>query len=95
MPNAAEIAGSGTARRRYPRVMDQDPTQEQLENSPHLEKRTIGDEIRYYVKDIKKHWPVIENEPNAEGQEAWWTPDGRFHATHAQLRRDAMIGGIV
>jgi hypothetical protein len=73
-----------------------DPTPEQLENSPHLEKRTIGDEIRYYVRDIKKHWPVVvENEPDAAGHEAWWTPDGKFHATHQQLRRDAIVSGIV
>ncbi|WP_438354485.1 hypothetical protein [Microbacterium sp. CJ88] len=73
-----------------------DPTQEQLENSPHLEKRTVGGELRYYVKKIEDHWPVvIEDHPDAAGHEAWWTPDGGFHATHAQLRRDAMVGGIV
>jgi len=71
----------------------EDPAQEQLENSPRLEKRTIGDEIRYYVRDIKKHWPVVvENDPNAEGRDAWWTPDGTFHATHE--RRDSFIGVI-
>jgi len=73
-----------------------EPTQEQLERSDEVEKRTIGDEIRYYVKDIKAHWPVVvEEHPDAAGHEAWWTPDGKFHATHAQLRRDAMVGGIV
>ncbi len=78
----------------YARGMD-DLTPDQLENSPHLEKRTIGDEIRYYVKDIKKHWPVVvENEPDAAGHEAWWTPDGKFHATHAQLRRDSFAGVV-
>ena len=30
----------------------------------------------------------------AEGQEAWWTADGKFHATHAQLRRDSFIGVV-
>ncbi len=73
-----------------------EPTQEQLEKSDKLEKRTVGDEIRYYIKDIKAHWPVVvEEHPDAAGHEAWWTRDGKFHATHAQLRRDAMIGGIV
>ena len=73
-----------------------DPTQDQLENSDKLEKRTIGGELRYYVKNIKEHWPVVvENEPNAQGREAWFTPDGKFHATHEQLRRDAVVGGIV
>ncbi len=72
----------------------QDPTQEQLEKSPNLEKRTIGGELRYYIKDLKAHWPVVEDAPDAEGHEAWWTPDGRFHATHAQLRRDSFIGVV-
>ena len=73
-----------------------DPTPEQLEASDEVEKRTVGDEIRYYLKDIKAHWPaVVEQHPDATGHEAWWTKDGRFHATHDQLRRDAMIGGIV
>lgn len=73
-----------------------EPTQEQLEASPKVEKRTVGDEIRYYVKNIKEHWPVVvEQYPDAAGHEAWWTKDGKFHATHNQLRRDAMIGGIV
>lgn len=75
--------------------MAQDPTQEQLDSSEHVEKRTVGGEIRYYVKNIKAHWPVIEDEPDADGHEAWWTPDGRFHVTHEQLRRDAAIGAIV
>ena len=29
-----------------------DPTQEQLEASDKLEKRTVGDELRYYVRNI-------------------------------------------
>lgn len=69
-----------------------EPTQDQLENSPHLEKRTIGGELRYYVKNIKAHWPEIEDAPNAEGHQAWWTADGKFHVTHEQLRRDAVLG---
>jgi hypothetical protein len=81
---------------RYPRRMAQDPTHEQLENSEHVEKRTVGGEIRYYIKKIEEHWPVVvEDEPNAQGREAWWTADGKFHATHTQLRRDAAIGAIV
>ena len=73
----------------------EDPTQEQLENSDTVEKRTIGGELRYYVKNIKKHWPVVvENEPDAAGHEAWWTADGKFHATHAQLRRDSFVGVV-
>ncbi|MCI2957658.1 hypothetical protein MN032_08135 [Agromyces atrinae] len=72
----------------------EDPTQDHLENSEHLEKRTIGGELRYYVKNIRAHWPVVEDAPNAEGQEAWWTADGKFHATHAQLRRDSFIGVV-
>ena len=69
-----------------------DPTQDQLENSDKLTKRTVGGELRYYVKNIREHWPVVENAPDAEGHEAWFTSDGRFHATHAQLRRDAVLG---
>ena len=73
-----------------------EPTREQLEASDKVEKRTIGGEIRYYLKNIAAHWPaVVEQHPDAAGHEAWWTADGKFHATHAQLRRDAMIGGIV
>jgi|GEM_PF-1568231 len=73
-----------------------EPTREQLEASDKVEKRTVGGELRYYIKNIREHWPaVVENEPDAAGHEAWWTPDGKFHATHAQLRRDAMVGGIV
>ncbi|GIT81571.1 hypothetical protein LLS1_32400 [Leifsonia sp. LS1] len=73
-----------------------EPTQEQLEASDKVEKRTVGGELRYYIKNIRDHWPVVvENDPDAAGHEAWWTPDGKFHATHAQLRRDAMVGGIV
>lgn len=75
--------------------VDEDLTQERLERSDKLEKRTVGGELRYYVKNIKEHWPVVvENEPNAEGREAWWTADGKFHATHAQLRRDSFVGVI-
>lgn len=75
--------------------VDEDLTQERLERSDKLEKRTVGGELRYYVKNIKEHWPVVvENEPNAEGREAWWTADGRFHATHEQLRRDSFVGVI-
>ncbi|MCS5732741.1 hypothetical protein [Herbiconiux daphne] len=69
------------------------PTQDQLENSDKLTKRTVGGELRYYVKNIREHWPVVvENDPNAAGREAWFTPDGKFHATHDQLRRDAVLG---
>ena len=72
-----------------------DPTQEQLENSDKLAKKTVGGELRYYVKNIREHWPVVvENDPNAEGREAWFTADGKFHATHEQLRRDAVLGVI-
>lgn len=47
------------------------------------------------MKNIKEHWPVVvENEPNAEGREASWTADGKFHATHEQLRRDSFVGVI-
>ncbi|UFS58627.1 hypothetical protein [Subtercola endophyticus] len=73
-----------------------DPTQEQLESSNKLQKRTVGDEIRFYVKNVREHWPaVVEQHPDAAGHEAWFTRDGKFHATHNQLRRDAMLGGIV
>ncbi|MFV7878459.1 hypothetical protein [Enterococcus faecium] len=73
-----------------------EPTQDQLEASDKVEKRTIGGEIRYYLKDIRAHWPaVVEQLQDAAGHEAWRTADGKFHATHDQLRRDAMIGGIV
>ncbi|GAA2223478.1 hypothetical protein N1031_01030 [Herbiconiux moechotypicola] len=72
-----------------------DPTPDELENSDKLEKKTIGGELRYYVKNIKAHWPVVEDAPDAEGHAAWFTPDGRFHVTHEQLRRDAAIGAIV
>ncbi len=33
-----------------------EPTQDQLEASDKVEKRTIGGEIRYYLKDIAAHW---------------------------------------
>ena len=73
-----------------------EPTQSQLEASDKVDKRTIGGEIRYYLKDIKAHWPaVVEQRPVGEGCRSRWTADGTFHATHEQLRRDAMIGGIV
>lgn len=72
-----------------------EPTKEQLEASDKVEKRTVGGEIRYYLKNIKEHWPVvIEQHPDAASHEARWTLDGKFHATHEQLRRDAMVGGI-
>lgn len=50
-----------------------EPTQDPLDASDKVEKRTIGGEIRYYLKDIAAHWPTVVE----------------------QLRRDAMIGGIV
>ncbi|WP_243227646.1 hypothetical protein [Microbacterium sp. CIAB417] len=47
-------------------------TKEQLEASDKVEERTVGGEIRYYLKNIKEHWlVVIEQHPDAAGDEAW------------------------
>ncbi|MGK9147909.1 hypothetical protein KXS11_09820 [Plantibacter flavus] len=72
-----------------------EPTRDQLEASDKVEKRHVGGEIRYYLKNLRDHLVTIEDAPDLEGHEAWWDEHGHFHCTQAQLRRDAFVGGIV
>ncbi|MCS5497222.1 nuclear transport factor 2 family protein [Cnuibacter physcomitrellae] len=71
---------------------------EQLEGSEHLEKRSVGGEARYYVKDLEKHLRAW-NHPNPDGLVAYFSPDGRFHAQGVerehQLALIGMMGGVV
>lgn len=57
-----------------------DPTDAQLEASEHTEKRTVGGEVRYYLKDVGRHLKKLNQPFNPDGLEAWFTPDGKFHA---------------
>ncbi|MEF2976097.1 hypothetical protein [Subtercola sp. YIM 133946] len=57
-----------------------DPTHEQLEASNETEKRHVGGEVRYYLRDVGKHLRKLNQPFNSDGLEAWFTPDGKFHA---------------
>ncbi|WP_291036703.1 hypothetical protein [Herbiconiux sp.] len=57
-----------------------EPTHEQLEASQHTERRTVGGELRYYLKDAGAHLKKLNEPFNPDGLEAWFTPDGKFHA---------------
>ncbi|GAA2235521.1 hypothetical protein N1031_10290 [Herbiconiux moechotypicola] len=57
-----------------------EPTEEQLEASQHTDKRTVGGELRYYLKDVGAHLAKLNQPFNPDGLEAWFTPDGTFHA---------------
>jgi hypothetical protein len=73
-------------------------TEQQLEASEHTEKRSVGGEARYYVKDLEKHLQAW-NHPNPDGLVAYFTPDGKFHAQgverEQQLRLIGAMGGAV
>ncbi|QJU52196.1 hypothetical protein SCB71_17315 [Herbiconiux sp. KACC 21604] len=56
------------------------PTHDQLEASQHTEKRTVGGELRYYLKDAAAHVKKLNEPFDPDGLEAWFTPDGTFHA---------------
>lgn len=56
------------------------PTHEQLEASQHTERRTVGGELRYYLKDAGAHLKKLDQPFEPDGLQAWFTPDGRFHA---------------
>jgi hypothetical protein len=57
-----------------------EPTREQLESSEHTERRSVGGEVRYYLKDVGHHLKKLNEPFNPDGLEAWFTPDGKFHA---------------
>ncbi|PPF79648.1 hypothetical protein C5B96_12295 [Subtercola sp. Z020] len=57
-----------------------DLTHEQLQASEHTERRTVGGEVRYYLKDVAEHLRRMNAPFNPDGLEAWFTPDGKFHA---------------
>ena len=60
--------------------MAEQPTPEQLEASEHTETRSVGGELRYYLKDVGHHLKKLDQPFNPDGLEAWFTPDGKFHA---------------
>ncbi|MDO9397062.1 MAG: hypothetical protein Q7T71_11000 [Herbiconiux sp.] len=73
------------------------PTTEQLERSAHTERRTVGGELRYYVKDLHKHLAALEGPPVDPGLEGWFTPDGKFHAQGVAVERhnSALMAGMM
>jgi hypothetical protein len=73
-----------------------EPTHEQLEASPHTERRTVGGEVRYYLRDVGAHLKKLNEPFNPDGLEAWFTPDGKFHAqgTNANPAFAATLGAV-